>query len=101
MPEVIVHSLAAGDLVSPSLSAPEQKSLRVNVKAIGAVQLEPAQAGRLGSFCQLPAGSVLTTIGDGFNEQTVLVRCGEVFYIVFRQDLGLAAEESAPPARIS
>jgi hypothetical protein len=85
----------------PLLSESGCSHIQVNSKAIGAVRMDLTQGSKRGLFCQLPIGSVVTVIGSGFNDQTVLVRCGDTLYAVFRQDLGLAAEEIKAPARIS
>jgi len=74
--------------------------IQVNAKAIGAVRLDQTQGSKRGFFCQLPLGSVVTVIGNGFNEQTVLVRQDDAVYVVFRQDLGLPVGEAALASRV-
>jgi hypothetical protein len=60
-------------------------------KKIAAIQLVPTGDGdgkaRLGTISQLSPGTRLNVCGDGFNEQTVKVRCEGAFYFVFWQDI--------------
>ena len=86
---------------SPLLSEFNCSRVQVNAKSIGAVRMDLAQEPKQGLFCQLPIGSVITVVGSGFNDQTVLVRCGDALYVVFRQDLGWAAGKITASARIS
>lgn len=66
-------------------------TLHVVDHAIGAVQaVANAENGfecRL--FCQLQEGQELWVIGPGFDEKTVLCRCGDQLYYVFLSDLGI------------
>ena len=86
---------------SPLLSEFNCSHVRVNANAIGAVRMNLAQEPKQGLFCQLPIESVITVVGSGFNDQTVLVRCGDALYVVFRQDLGWAAGKVTASAQIS
>jgi hypothetical protein len=49
---------------------------------------------RLGPVCELPKGADLEICGDGFNERTVRMRCGDGQYFVYWRDL-----DSARPAK--
>ena len=44
---------------------------------------------RFGPVCRLPAGADLAACGDGFNQRSLKVQCGERRYFVFLQDLYL------------
>lgn len=70
----------------PSTSLEESCTLATKIAAI---QLIPTSGGaRLGTISQLLPGTRLNVCGDGFNEQTVKVRCEDGFYFVFWQDIG-------------
>jgi hypothetical protein len=58
-------------------------------KAISAFEIVYSDGGaeRLGTICSLPGGADLETCGDGFNDRTLKVRCGQQCYFVFLQDL--------------
>jgi hypothetical protein len=44
---------------------------------------------RCGPVCGLPPGTELEACGQGFNERTLQVRCGDRRYFAFLQDLYL------------
>jgi hypothetical protein len=75
-------------LFIPELSTSRQESCTLS-KKIAAIQLVPTGDGgaRLGTISQLSPGTRLNVCGDGFNEQTVKVRCEDGFYFVFWQDI--------------
>ena len=57
---------------------------------------------KLGMICRLREAANLEVCGEGFNDRTLKVRCGERYYFVFLQDLDL--QQSWPvnePYRIS
>lgn len=58
-------------------------------KTISALAIEADERGgrRRGLIEQLPTGTRLFPIGDGFNERTIKVQCHETFYFVFLQDI--------------
>jgi hypothetical protein len=67
-----------------------ERRISVN-NSISAVQLigsEGHGSPKLGLLSQLGPGSILEVCGQGFNERTVKVRCNDLFYFVFRQDIG-------------
>jgi hypothetical protein len=80
----------SGALFIPELSTSRQESCTLS-KKIAAIQLVPTGDGdggaRLGTISQLSPGTRLNVCGDGFNEQTVKVRCEDGFYFVFSQDI--------------
>lgn len=46
-------------------------------------------AERFGPVCRLPPGADLEACGDGFNQRSLKVQCGNRRYFVFLQDLHL------------
>jgi hypothetical protein len=64
---------------------------------IRAIELGPDQMGkmRLGPVSTIPAGSEVECCGQGFNANTVRVRCRGRFYFVYRQDLEMQHEAKA------
>ena len=58
---------------------------------IWGMQLLPSGNGvaSLGPLVKIPHGSRLDFCGQGFNERTLKVRCGDSFYFVFLQDLDM------------
>jgi hypothetical protein len=79
-------------LFIPADCTPFQESCTLS-KRIAAIQLVPIEGGRarLGTISQLLPGSLLHLCGDGFNDQTVKVRCEKGFYFVFWQDVAADA----------
>jgi hypothetical protein len=77
-------------LFIPEPSASLQEACTLS-KKIAAIQLVPTGVGngeaRLGTISQLLPGTRLHVCGEGFNEQTVKVRCKDGFYFVFLQDI--------------
>jgi hypothetical protein len=59
---------------------------------IPALQLMATENGhaRWGPMTRLPRGAELHEFGKGFDDQTVLVRVADSFYIVFAEDLASA-----------
>jgi len=59
-------------------------------KAISALEIVRREnvTGYFGVLAQIPKGSTLEICGNGFNERTYRVLCGNRLYFVFRQDLG-------------
>jgi hypothetical protein len=68
--------------------APPQQTYTLSRK-IAAIQLVEKGCGeaQLGIVSQLLPGAQLHVCGNGFNEQTVKVRCQSGFYFVFLQDI--------------
>lgn len=58
-------------------------------KNISALAVEADERGRqrCGLIEQLPTGSSVMLIGDGFNDRTVKVQCNGRCYFVFLQDI--------------
>jgi hypothetical protein len=58
-------------------------------KSIAAIRALPprAQATRKGGISKLPKGAQVQIWAEGFNERTVKVKCKDLFYFVFIQDL--------------
>jgi hypothetical protein len=56
-----------------------------SVEKIATDTIEPPEAGTPGqaAFTQLPTGTEVTIVGDGFNGRTVSVRCKDHSYFVF------------------
>lgn len=61
----------------------------VLVEGTRAIELGPDHMGkmRLGPVSTLPVGSEVEYCGQGFNANTVRVRCRGRFYFIYRQDL--------------
>jgi len=75
-----------------SLFVPEwftPESTYVLSDAIAAFQIASTENGaaRFGSVSNLQRGSRLEACGSGFNERTITVRCRDLLYFVFVQDL--------------
>jgi hypothetical protein len=72
----------------PDDCAPPQQTYTLSRK-IAAIQLVANGCGeaQLGIVSQLLPGAHLHLCGNGFNEQTVKVRCESGFYFVFLQDI--------------
>lgn len=58
-------------------------------KNIAAIAIEGTEQGRprYGLLSQLPKGTELTVVGNGFNHRTATVRCHDKAYFVFLQDI--------------
>jgi hypothetical protein len=58
-------------------------------KNIAAMAVEAAEGGKpqYGPLGQLPRGTQVTVVGDGFNDRTVRVQCNDRLYFVFLQDI--------------
>lgn len=79
--------LPAADKNYIDLHADSSTFKTCTLKKIAAVQ--SAADGGLGLFTELPIGVEIETVGHGFSEATIKVRCYEQVYFVFRQDIGL------------
>ncbi len=66
--------------------------LRQEIPALQLLATENGHA-RWGPMIRLPRGAHLCKLGRGFDDQTLLVRFGDSFYIIFNQDL---AESQKP-----
>lgn len=72
--------------------------LYVLPKFISAIQILPSEESgstRLGLITQLPEGAEIEISGEGFNEDTLRVKCGNALYYVFMEDLQLARKRAA------
>jgi hypothetical protein len=60
-------------------------------EAIPAFEIISGENGaeRFGPVCRLPAGAELEACGEGFNQRSLKVQCGDRHYFVFLQDLPL------------
>jgi hypothetical protein len=58
-------------------------------KSIAAIRALPprGRAAREGGISHLPKGAQVQIWAEGFNERTVKVKCKDLFYFVFIQDL--------------
>ena len=89
-------------MVSETFCLPEDPmavhsyELRQEIPALQLVATENGQA-RWGPLIRLPRGAELHDFGKGFDDQTLLVRFGSTFFIIFEQDL-LAAQRSPASA---
>lgn len=63
--------------------------LKEEIPAVQLVDMEHGHA-HWGPLIRLPRGAELQECGDGFDDQTRLVRFSGCFYIVFVQDLNLS-----------
>jgi hypothetical protein len=83
----------------PDDSSSQQQTYTLS-KKIAAIQLAPSLSGaaRLGIVSQLLPGAQLHLCGNGFNEQTVKVRCESAFFFVFLQDI--AAERACVESQV-
>ena len=79
-------------------SALEKYTLSRNVSAI---QVTSSMDGRaqLGTIMQLPEGAQVEICGDGFNDQTVKVRCEGSFYFIFLEDIQASSQPHHRRAR--
>ncbi len=67
-----------GDSLAQQSTAQNSYTL---LKRISAIRLENR------AVLQMPVGSCLEICGDGFNRETVKVRCNGLLFFVFREDL--------------
>lgn len=65
--------------------------LRGGIPALQLVALDNGRA-RWGPMVRLPAGAELMPCGEGFDDQTLRVRFGDSFYVVFQKDLDSSKE---------
>jgi len=72
---------------------PHNHVLRQEIPALQLVATENGHA-RWGPLIRLPRGAELHEFGKGFDDQTLLVRFGSSFYIIFHDDLA-ASQKSA------
>ena len=68
--------------------------LRQEVPALQLIATDNGHA-RWGPLIRLPRGAELQEFGEGFDDQTLRVRCDGCFYIIFNQDLASAQKSPA------
>jgi hypothetical protein len=67
-------------------------------RMVSAIQIMPSEesgSNRLGLLTQLPEGAEIEIGGNGFNDRTLRVRCGNSLYFVFLEDLDLIRKPAA------